>query len=113
MTEQEWLTSPYPQAMLEFLRASGIASDRKLRLFACACCHRVWSLLTDERSRQAIQDTEDFVDGRAGPALDPGWQAARRRALVPRLAVPHRNPGRARHRRARPVNTSGRNSGCT
>ena len=42
MTEQEWLTSTDPTAMLTFLQQGTIAyggkiSDRKLRLFACAC----------------------------------------------------------------------------
>jgi len=36
MNEQEWLACTDPEPMLEFLR--GKASERKLRLFFCACC---------------------------------------------------------------------------
>jgi hypothetical protein len=36
MTEAEWLAATDPRPMLDFLR--GKASDRRLRLFACACC---------------------------------------------------------------------------
>jgi hypothetical protein len=62
MTEEEWLTSADPHAMLDFLRGTGQANDRKLRLFACACCRRVWYLL-DEHSRAAVEVVERNTDG--------------------------------------------------
>src|SRR5262245_54814479 len=49
--------------MLEFLR--GKASDRKLRLFACACCRGVWPMIDDLACQQAVAVVERFADGTA------------------------------------------------
>jgi hypothetical protein len=61
MTEAEWLTSEDPWPMLEFLK--GKASERKIRLFACACCRRIWDLITEERHRKAVELVEQYVEG--------------------------------------------------
>jgi hypothetical protein len=61
MTEAEWLVCSDPKPMLEFLRFR--MSDRKLRLFACGCCRRVWQLLPDMRSRRTVECAEMLADG--------------------------------------------------
>lgn len=63
MIEQDWLEATDPRPMLEFLRTSGRPSDRNLRLWACGCVRRVWHLLELETSRQAVELTEQFVEG--------------------------------------------------
>jgi len=73
MPEFEWLASNDPAAMLESANhiatvngeRIGLISDRKLRLFACACCRLVWDKLTDPRSRRAVVVAERYADGRA------------------------------------------------
>jgi hypothetical protein len=63
--------------MLHWLRESGKATDRGLRLFACACVRRAWHLLLDDRSRRAVEASERYADGQAdGEALRAAAEAA-------------------------------------
>ena len=66
MTEHEWLTAISPEPMLEFLR--GRASERKLRLFAVACCGRIRHLLRGSWSHDCLNAAEKFADGQLSRA---------------------------------------------
>jgi hypothetical protein len=68
MTEAEWDGCTDPQSMLNFLRNAGMLSERKARLFACAALRRLWDTLADERSRRAVEVSEQFADGLATAA---------------------------------------------
>ena len=79
MTEQEWLTSEDLSAMRDAI--CGEVSDRKLRLFACACVRQIWHRLEDDRSRKAVETAERFADGAATENerqvdWDAAWDAA-------------------------------------
>jgi hypothetical protein len=88
MTEPEWLTCPEPREMLVLLREAGRANDRKLRLFAAACCRLVWPLLADEGSWTAVEAAERYADGlataeEASAAAAQAWVAAARCTMMP------------------------------
>src|SRR5262249_39398580 len=75
MTEADWHASSKSGEMLRFL--AGKASDRKMRLFACAGCRRIWHLVLDERSRNAVRAAERFADGEIDvPTLESANAAA-------------------------------------
>jgi hypothetical protein len=63
MDPDQWLRCTDPRPMLEFVHDK--TSDRKLRLFGCACLRRTWRLLTDPRSQMAVEVNERYADGLA------------------------------------------------
>lgn len=63
MTEAEWNACTNPGRMLQFLE--GKASDRKLRLFAVACCSRILSYVSDRRAKHILKVAERLADGLA------------------------------------------------
>jgi hypothetical protein len=72
MTEAEWLVCTDLKAMLTLLK--GQASDRKLRLFACAWGRRNYH---DARSRWTLEVEEQYADGLARmEALVAAYEAA-------------------------------------
>jgi hypothetical protein len=95
VTEQEWLAHDDPAPMLQFV--AGRTSERKLRLFLCACCARVldgaWRLgdgsdagrVVCWRSLEgAVRTVERFADGLCGAdALAAARRAAEDAVYVP------------------------------
>jgi hypothetical protein len=68
VTEEEWLAWVGDPVDLYSI-ARDCISDRKLRLFACACVRQVWGLLDDERGRHAVVTGELLADGQVSDAV--------------------------------------------
>src|SRR5262245_65293322 len=105
MTEAEWLACSDSARMLTFLRKDIVllvddlptesqreairafllgAATLKLRLFACWCCRRLWTELLDDRSQQAVEAVEHFVDNLA---TEEQLRAARMAAIEARNRI--------------------------
>lgn len=59
----------------------GVLDDKTLRLFACWCVRQVWDLLTDDRSKHAVEVSERYATGEASDAeleiaKEGAWDAA-------------------------------------
>ena len=65
MTEAEWLACADPQKILDFLK--GRASERELRLFACACVDHIHDICYPHAERYPVVGLgERFADNRIG-----------------------------------------------
>jgi hypothetical protein len=87
MTEQEWLECTEPQKMVEFLR--GKASERKLRLLACACFRAMCHLLPYQDLVDVITVEELYADGAIGK---DDASEARIKASTAMYQVPYKKP---------------------
>ena len=74
MTEAEWLACGDPQPLIESLSCS--ISERKVRLFALACCRRVGHLFLGRHSWSAIEVGERAADGLASDTEREAAEAA-------------------------------------
>jgi hypothetical protein len=63
MIESEWTAGTDPGAMLGFLKKQ--ASERKLRLFAAACCRQSTEAMKEEANLRVVEAAEQFADGQA------------------------------------------------
>jgi len=69
-------------AQIRFVRKIETWNDKSARLFACWCARQVWHLMTDKRSRNAVEVAERHANGEAtdeelAAAWAAAWDAAR------------------------------------
>lgn len=81
-----WRFGTDPEAMIRSIRAVG--QDRRFRLYALACCHRLETLISDPRVRNALRFADEFVEtGYRDEERRPGVEAAVAEACAEALAV--------------------------
>lgn len=85
MTESEWLACTGPEKMLEALRRGGLLSERKARLFAAACCRRIWETIQYPEPEEALLVAERFADGLASEPERARAAALAERAVTEEL----------------------------
>jgi hypothetical protein len=89
MTEAEWQVCTQPEAMLWFVQEQ--VSPRKTRLFAVACCRRIWQILKDKEWQDALDVAERLAEGQLNDE-----QALRLRNHIRKLVRAMVSRGRAR-----------------
>ena len=72
MSEADWRECGDPEELLKSVWDR--VSERKARLFACACCRSIWNLLADW-GRADLEAVERMADGALDPAefKSAGW----------------------------------------
>jgi hypothetical protein len=62
-----WKTETDLSALLSSVKDNE-SSQRRARLFACACCRRLWDLLQTDPARQIVELAEAYADGAVSAA---------------------------------------------
>jgi hypothetical protein len=87
MKEAKWLACQRLAPMLKHL-AKG-QNERKLQLFAVACCRTIWGAMREEVSREAVEAAEQFADGLISKRdFDIAWVRLARKAQLQKLELP-------------------------
>ncbi len=78
MTEAEWLTCTSARTLLDL-----VPDERKLRLFACACCRLRWPGAEEQCLERAVSAVESYLDGRGAWAdIEAAYEEAHLRLMV-------------------------------
>jgi hypothetical protein len=86
MDDSQWQTEWDPSRLLKHFHRHRL--PRKRRLFATACCRRIWDQMADDRSRRAVEVAEAFADGCASRVeLQNAYREARQATVEADISV--------------------------